>query len=581
MNERGNAMLHTDVPYYTQLHHALSDLLRDIGQVFPRHSVFFATHDGVTNAIRQVDDQVGLAIPEGYTEPFQQSLCRLAAAATAKMVAIPDLTAHADTRSHPFTLQYGTGSFLGAAVTRPDGSTMGSLCLISDEPYFFTDREEKWMGSLARVVSEVVRMEKGQVRDGLTHQYHANVLPPMFQEMVAREAEILFFVISINDFQWINQQHGCEQGDQLLRTFAQVLQEEFSAKAVPSRIEPDTFLVMLPYAEDEHPEHRASTLASRFLHHIHGTPFRMKDRDQYVQINMCISYYPKEDTHFEHCLETARKRMKRAKQLPAGEHVVDSDEALLVSEREFRLRNDLNHDGLYQQLCLQYQPQVHLSERSMQGVEALVRWNHPTYGWLAPNIWIPIAEAYGHIHAIGKWVIRQGCIDMLAYGARHEPIDLAVNISPLQLREADFAEQVLAIVTEVAFPADRLVLEITETLLLEDHAHVMKNLQTLRSRGIRIAIDDFGVGYASFHLLHKFPIDILKIDRQLSRPLTSPANKKIVSALLELAYSLGMHCIVEGIETAEQHAFYQQYDNYWGQGYYYHRPVSPDELPAL
>ncbi len=345
---------------------------------------------------------------------------------------------------------------------------MGSLCLISDEPYPFTDREEKWVGSLARMVSEVVRMEQGQVRDGLTHQYHANVLPTMFQEMAARDAGVMFFVISINDFQWINQQHGCEQGDQLLRTFAQVLQEEFSAKAVPSRIEPDTFLVMLPCAEDEHPEHRAHTLASRFLYHIHSTPFRMKDRDQYVQINMGISYYPKEDTHFEHCLEAARKRMKRAKQLPAGEHVVDSDEALLVSEREFRLRNDLNHDGLYQQLCLQYQPQVHLSDRSLQGVEALVRWNHPTYGWLAPNIWIPIAEAYGHIHAIGKWVIRQGCIDMLAYEAQHEPIDLAVNISPLQLREADFAEQVLAIVAEVAFRADRLVLEITETLCLRN-----------------------------------------------------------------------------------------------------------------
>jgi EAL domain-containing protein (putative c-di-GMP-specific phosphodiesterase class I) len=217
-----------------------------------------------------------------------------------------------------------------------------------------------------------------------------------------------------------------------------------------------------------------------------------------------------------------------------------------------------------------YQPQYDLATAQQCGSEALVRWHHPVHGKIAPGHFISVAEDTGLIVPLGEWVLRRACIDAAKWP---EPLIVAVNLSPAQFRDGDIAESVAEVLKETGLPPERLELEITENLLINDTEEVLGELNRLRQLGVAIAMDDFGTGYSSLNYLARFPFSKIKIDRQFIRNMTrDPATRAIVKTIIALGKSLDVTITAEGVETEEQAAMLREFGCPQVQGFLYGYP---------
>ena len=248
-----------------------------------------------------------------------------------------------------------------------------------------------------------------------------------------------------------------------------------------------------------------------------------------------------------------------------------------VVER-LELRSDLQHALSLDQLELHYQPVVRLSGREILGVEALVRWNHPTRGTIPPVQFIPVAEETGLIIPMGRWILETACYEGVRLQerfAREEPLTMSVNLSVRQLQSETLVADVRSALSLTGLPASSLVLEITESLMLTDTEFAMQQLHDLKGLGIRLAMDDFGTGYSSLSYLSRFPVDILKMDRSF---VGSEDNEALTSAIIALGTSLSLEVVAEGIELAEQANSLEELGCELGQGYLFARPMDAAAL---
>jgi len=246
---------------------------------------------------------------------------------------------------------------------------------------------------------------------------------------------------------------------------------------------------------------------------------------------------------------------------------------------EFRLRRALEK-GEFE---VHYQPQVDIASRALTGAEALIRWNDPELGPISPAIFIPTAESSGLIVAIGQWVLREVCRQIVTWkAAGHAVPRIAVNLSFLQFRRPDFLESVTAILTESCVSGDQLEFELTESVVMHDAEQAITILTQLRALGIELAIDDFGTGYSSLDRLKRMPIQTLKIDRSFISDVTRNADDAaIVSAILSMAHSLNLKVVAEGVETEAQLAFLAGRRCDAAQGYLLSRPIAADRFARL
>jgi EAL domain-containing protein (putative c-di-GMP-specific phosphodiesterase class I) len=233
------------------------------------------------------------------------------------------------------------------------------------------------------------------------------------------------------------------------------------------------------------------------------------------------------------------------------------------------------------ELMLHYQPVVEVASVRVVGVEALIRWQHPEQGLLAPCRFIPVAEESGLIISIGAWVLEEACNQLSDWNHRSigdlTASSMEVNLSARQIDDPHIVETVEAILARTGLPPEHLTLEITESALMKDAASALKVLKTLKELGVLLAIDDFGTGYSSLSYLQRFPLDILKVDRSFVEQLgVSVESEEIVSAVIRLAHALGLEVVAEGVETTEQLAALQSFDCDLAQGFLFSRP-----LPAL
>jgi EAL domain-containing protein (putative c-di-GMP-specific phosphodiesterase class I) len=237
----------------------------------------------------------------------------------------------------------------------------------------------------------------------------------------------------------------------------------------------------------------------------------------------------------------------------------------------------------HQEFTLYYQPKLSLQTGAIRGVEALIRWRHPQTGLIPPGQFIPIAEECGLIVPIGRWVLREACRQARAWlDAGLEPMNVAVNISSVELRTKGFIAGLHAILAETGLDPDRLELELTETFLMQDSPSTAAVLGAIRDLGVHLALDDFGTGFSCLSYLKRFPIDALKIDRSFVRDLATDAdNAGIVSAVISMGKNLNMRVIAEGVETREQLEFLQKHSCPEGQGYYFAQPMVAKELAQL
>jgi diguanylate cyclase (GGDEF)-like protein/PAS domain S-box-containing protein len=397
-----------------------------------------------------------------------------------------------------------------------------------------------------------------------------------------RHGAILF--IDLDNFKTLNDSRGHHVGDLLLGRVAQQLSSCVRQSDTVARFGGDEFVVVLEQLSEDPQEAfaEAETIGRKILAML-AEPCMLIDREHDGTASIGIAIFSKPDETADDLLQRADLAMYEAK--AAGRNTLrffDQTMQTAVSARaafEFDLRRAVR-DGPF---ILLYQPQVDREGR-MIGAEALVRWQHPTRGLIDPIEFIPAAEEFGLIVALGRWVLRAACAELAAWAdnPRAEGIKLAVNLSAPEFHEPDFVEQLLAIVNQTGADPRRLSLEFTESVVLDHSEDTVIKMRKLKELGVSFSLDDFGTGYSSLSYLKHLPLDQVKIDQSFVRDvLTDPNDAVIARAIVALGQSLGLQVIAEGVETAEQWSFLADIGCDAFQGFHFGRPGPVEALWSM
>ncbi|HUF86623.1 MAG TPA: EAL domain-containing protein [Thermohalobaculum sp.] len=385
--------------------------------------------------------------------------------------------------------------------------------------------------------------------------------------------------LDLDGFKHVNDSLGHTTGDRLLKAIGQRLVDCVRGTDTVCRLGGDEFVVLL--SEIERAEDPAIT-ATRILEAV-AEPYAIDPHDIHVTTSLGISVYPDDGLDAESLVRNADTAMYQAKAMGRRTHrfFEPAMNARAVKRQfiEAGLRRALER----QELMLHYQPKVDLNTGSIIGAEALIRWNHPTQGLISPAQFIPIAEDCGLIQPIGDWVLDEACRQaQLWVKMQLSPGTMAVNVSAMQFQDETFLKRLLAIFGEGKFDPGKLEIEVTETVLMTHAEAAVPILQCLRGKGVRIALDDFGTGYSSLSYLQKFPVDTLKIDQSFVRKIGAlPDGAALVTAVINIARSLNLQAVAEGVETKEELAFLKAQGCNAAQGYHFSRPVPQNELAKL
>jgi diguanylate cyclase (GGDEF)-like protein/PAS domain S-box-containing protein len=380
---------------------------------------------------------------------------------------------------------------------------------------------------------------------------------------------LVVMFLDLDDFKHVNDGLGHGVGDQLLGTVAARLTDTIRQGDTAARLGGDEFAVLLEDADIA----TAHEVADRLLEAF-AVPVSVNGTLQSVRASIGMTEATPGESDCGQTLRNAEVAMYWAKD--RGKGTVAIYEAGLHAEalERMALRGELQRAIREEQLVLHYQPTVDLDTQQITGFEALVRWNHPTRGLLPPSEFIRVAEQTGLIVPLGSWVLREACragADMQS--DTHQP-SMSVNIAAQQLAKAEFVDEVLEVLHSSGMPAERLVLEITESMLLDDMDHSVRALARLRERGVRVAIDDFGTGYSSLSYLAQLPVDVLKVDKSfIDHVCGSSGDTSLVEAIIAMSRSMKLLTVAEGVEQPEQAAWLQLAKCAMGQGYLWSRPV--------
>jgi diguanylate cyclase (GGDEF)-like protein len=392
-------------------------------------------------------------------------------------------------------------------------------------------------------------------------------------------AALALLYLDLDRFKQINDSLGHLVGDRLLQSVALRLSECVRGSDTVCRLGGDEFVILLSevtQAQD------AAVCADKILQAMR-MPYVMDEHEIHITASVGIVIYPGDGVEAEALLHNADSALYEAKDRGRNNYqfyrLEFNSGATERQSIERALRQAIGRD----ELELHYQPIMNLTTGSIAGAEALIRWNHPALGLMLPSQFIGIAEESGLIVPIGRWVLREACRQGRAW--RDEglaPHRLAVNISAVELRSTDFAAGVDAILTETGFDPGCLELELTETYLMQDSKSTARVLSSLKELGARLALDDFGTGYSSLSYMRRFPIDTLKIDQSFVRDLTTDADDaSVVSAVINMAKSLHMGIVAEGVETAEQRRFLEDHECSEAQGFLFSRPLTADAFAGF
>lgn len=407
----------------------------------------------------------------------------------------------------------------------------------------------------------------------LTHQQIDHAL-----EMArSHSGQVALLFLDLNDFKSVNDSLGHSVGDQLLRAVAQRLVHCVSDAGTVGRIGGDEFVIVLPGA--------SAAVAARVAQDIGvqmAQPFALENQYLQAQVSIGISVYPEDGSDRTALTRSADTAMYHAKACGLGHQFFDANifsRIDLQHQLETELRTALEQG----QFVLHYQPQIDLHSGQLEGVEALIRWQHPERGLVSPLDFIPAAEKSGLIQPIGQWVIAQACRDIHHWDRQGlPPLRVALNLSLRQLREQNFLERFLALVDAAGVPHDRLEWEITESTMMSNLDVVRHFMQACRERGTRFSIDDFGTGYSSLSLLNRLPVDKIKLDRSFVSDIARDNSVQIILAtIISMARRLGLSVVAEGVEERNQLQQLQQIDCDAVQGYYFSRPLQRDALAVF
>ena len=393
----------------------------------------------------------------------------------------------------------------------------------------------------------------------------------------SRRLAVLF--IDLDHFKHINDSLGHLIGDQLLRAVALRITPCVRSSDTVSRQGGDEFIVLL--SEVAHAED-AVLIADKIRLAV-LEPYTIADHFLHLTTSIGVSVYPEDGADPETLIQCADTAMYHAKERGRNNSQFFKDEMNFhVAERQI-ITGDLRHALARGEFVLEYQPKVNLVSGAITGVEALIRWQHPSRGILLPLQFIQIAEDCGLIVQIGQWALQAACVQAQTWLAASLKFGtMAVNISAVEFRNDRFFDGVCSILTSTGLEPRYLELELTETAVMRNFEATNVVLHSLRAMGIRIAVDDFGTGYSNLSYLERFPINTLKLDKSFVHDIPDSENMAtIVRSVIHMGQSLHLQVVAEGVENAQQLKFLQAYRCAEGQGYYFSKPVDPSECQAL
>jgi diguanylate cyclase (GGDEF)-like protein/PAS domain S-box-containing protein len=382
--------------------------------------------------------------------------------------------------------------------------------------------------------------------------------------------------IDLDDFKTINDSLGHAAGDEVLTQVAQRLALSIRASDTAARFGGDEFAVLL---EDIEGVQEAADAAERIMDAI-STPLTAAHKELALRCSLGVAIAAEDGSaDADELIRDADAAMYIAKRDGKGGYRLFEPEMHEGVLQRLELRTDLQRALATDQLELYYQPVIRLDDGSISGVEALLRWNHPTRGIVGPDQFIPLAEDTGLIIPIGRWVLREGCRQgrLLLDGVPSEkPATLAINLSLKQLQHSDVVADVRDALEESGLAPERLTLEITESVLMADTDMAVQRLGELKALGIKLALDDFGTGYSSLSYLSKFPVDVLKMDRSFLSEGASQQTTDLANAVVALGSTLSLEVVAEGIELPEQWKTLRDLGCELGQGFYFARPMDAE-----
>ncbi|MFB3737624.1 MAG: putative bifunctional diguanylate cyclase/phosphodiesterase [Candidatus Velamenicoccus archaeovorus] len=398
-----------------------------------------------------------------------------------------------------------------------------------------------------------------------------------------RSISVLF--MDLDDFKTINDSLGHAVGDQLLAEVGERLKACLRTADTAARLGGDEFAILL---EDGGDAVGAADVASRILHAL-DAPFRLEGKDVFVRASIGIATadpLSEAGAHdAEELLRDADVAMYMAKEAGKSRYQVFEPAMHDTALKRLELKADLQRAIDNDELVLHYQPVIELGTGAIAGLEALLRWNHPERGMVPPLDFIPLAEETGLIVPIGRWVLREACRQAVALQRRFPvtpPLHMAVNLSARQLQRPEIVDEVAMTLAATELDPHSLVLEITESVMMQDVELSLQRLRELKGLGVRLAVDDFGTGYSSLNYIQQFPVDILKVDKSFVDAFNVDARKSALTAtIIKLAEDLELAPVAEGIERADQLERLLELRCDLGQGFYFARPLPMDGVDEL
>jgi len=395
-----------------------------------------------------------------------------------------------------------------------------------------------------------------------------------------RGRPVSVLMVDLDGFNTVNDSFGQAAGDAVLVEVADRLRSCLRATDTVARMAGDEFALLLVDAGVA----EATRVADRVLERL-GTAFPVKGREVFVDANIGIAQFPDGSKNGESIVGDADAAMYVAKRAGKRTYEVYQPERHLAALKQFELLTELRRALERREFILHYQPIVRLDDGRIVGLEALTRWIHPARGLIPPADFIPLAEQAGLIVPIDRWVTAEACRQVRAWQQRFpsdQPLTISVNLSARQLQDPDLLRDVRAAVEAFGLAPDSLTLEITETVLMQDTEATLSVLQALRGLGVRLAIDDFGIGFSSLSYLRRLPVDVVKIDRSfVAGVATGTEEWTLARGIIRLVHSLGLETVAEGVERAEQRAHLLALGCRLAQGYYFARPAPAETTTDL
>jgi diguanylate cyclase (GGDEF)-like protein len=392
-----------------------------------------------------------------------------------------------------------------------------------------------------------------------------------------RNFAVLF--IDLDRFKIINDTLGHEAGDKLLQEMGKRLTQTVRSSDVVARLGGDEFVILVQEVSESK---QVATVARKILAAV-VQPMIMQGQECRVTASVGICMYPADAQDEQALMKNADIAMYRAKEDGKNNYKFYSQEINVHSFERMALESSLRRGLERNEFLLHYQAKLDLNTGRITGVEALVRWQHPDLGMVPPAQFIPLAEETGLIVPLGRWVLNTACAQNVAWQKQGLPaLSMAVNLSARQFADDDLVDDIKQALAVTGIAPELLELELTESMVIQNTERASKVLADIKKLGVRLAIDDFGVGYSSLSHLKRFPIDTLKVDRSFIRDIPQdPEDRAITEAIIAMGKSLKLTVVAEGVETLDQQNFLRDHDCDEMQGFYFSKPITSDQFADL